>query len=78
VLIQTDHLDKNEKRKEEENTHPLQTPLHTQLLRTNKAPDSNRDSQIDIVGANVLPQMHLRARFGHPNHALQMTDRDGE
>lgn len=51
-------------------TYPLQRLLDAHLLRTNEASNRNRNRQVNIIRADIFPEMHLRTCFRHANHAL--------
>lgn len=56
---------------------PLELLLDAELLRADEARDGALDGQVDVVGPDVLAQVHLGGGFGHPDHRLEVTDRDG-
>jgi hypothetical protein len=55
-------------------TYPFESLLDRQLLGINKATNSDRDGQVNIICADIFSETHLRAGLRHANHALQMTD----
>lgn len=59
-------------------THPLEGLLDRHLLRIDKAPHGDLDGQVDVVGPDILAEVHLCRCLGHADHALEMSHRDGE
>lgn len=59
-------------------TYSFEGLLYRHFLRTDKAPDSHLDSQVNIIGPHIFSQMHLGAGFSHTNHGFEMSHSDGE
>lgn len=51
-------------------THPFERFLDGKFLRTDKAANGDGNSQVYVVGTNILSKAHLGTGFCHPNHAL--------
>lgn len=54
----------------------FQLLLDRSLLCADKRSNSNLNRQIDVVRPDIFPQVHLRRRLRHPDHALQMSNSD--
>ena len=63
---------------EREVTCPFEGLLDAHLLRVDKTTDCNLYREVDIIRSDVLAQIHLCARFGHPNHRLEVPHGDRE
>ena len=61
---------------EDEPESSFELLLDRTLLRADETSDHDLNSEIDIVSSYVVPQMHLRTRLAHSNHAFEMSNGD--
>ena len=57
-------------------TYPAHAPHDAVLLGVDEALEHHADSHVGVVLLDVVSQVHLGVRLGHPNHRLDVADRD--